>query len=78
MFCRVERTQQLFGRVLPEHIAAEQKRVRSDALIDSCHLSDANIERSASSADSTARPTRKGTIQPTVLRAHSVYDGCAG
>lgn len=31
---RVERTRQLFGRVLPEHIAAEQKRVRSDALID--------------------------------------------
>jgi len=31
---RVERTQQLFGRVLPEHIAAEQERVRSDALLD--------------------------------------------
>ena len=31
---RVERTQQLFGRVLPEHLAAEQERVRSDALLD--------------------------------------------
>ena len=31
---RVERTQQLFGRVLPEHIAAERERVRSDALLD--------------------------------------------
>ncbi|MEM7139671.1 MAG: arpA protein [Actinomycetota bacterium] len=31
---RVERTMQLFGRVLPEHVAAEAERVRSDALID--------------------------------------------
>ncbi len=31
---RVERTRQLFGRVLPEHLAAERDRVRSDALID--------------------------------------------
>ncbi len=31
---RVERTQQLFGRVLPEHIAAEESRVRGDALLD--------------------------------------------
>ena len=31
---RVERTQQLFGRVLPEHVEAEAKRVRSDALLD--------------------------------------------
>ena len=31
---RVERTQQLFGRVLAEHVAAEQARVRSDALTD--------------------------------------------
>ena len=31
---RLERTQQLFGRVLPEHEAAERARVRSDALID--------------------------------------------
>ncbi len=31
---RVERTMQLFGRVLPEHIEAEERRVRSDALID--------------------------------------------
>ncbi|NND73468.1 MAG: arpA protein [Ilumatobacter sp.] len=31
---RVERTEQLFGRVLPEHIAAEQARVRSDTLTD--------------------------------------------
>ncbi len=31
---RVERTTQLFGRVLPEHLAAEQERVRSDALLD--------------------------------------------
>lgn len=31
---RVERTQQLFGRVLPQHIAAEKERVRSDSLID--------------------------------------------
>ncbi len=31
---RVERTMQLFGRVLPEHVAAEEERVRSDALID--------------------------------------------
>jgi hypothetical protein len=31
---RVERTRQLFGRVLDEHLAAEQARVRSDALID--------------------------------------------
>jgi len=31
---RVERTQQLFGRVLPAHQEAEQRRVRSDALID--------------------------------------------
>jgi hypothetical protein len=31
---RVERTRQLFGRVLDEHVAAEAARVRSDALID--------------------------------------------
>ena len=31
---RVERTQQLFGRVLPEHVAAESERVRSDQLTD--------------------------------------------
>ncbi len=31
---RVVRTRQLFGRVLPEHEAAEQERVRSDQLID--------------------------------------------
>lgn len=31
---RLERTRQLFGRVLPEHEAAELARVRSDALID--------------------------------------------
>jgi hypothetical protein len=31
---RVERTQQLFGRVLEAHLEAERQRVRSDALID--------------------------------------------
>ncbi len=31
---RVVRTRQLFGRILPEHEAAEQERVRSDDLID--------------------------------------------
>ncbi len=31
---RLERTRQLFGRVLPEHEAAERDRVRADALID--------------------------------------------
>ena len=31
---RVERTQQLFGRITDEHIAAERERVRSDALLD--------------------------------------------
>lgn len=31
---RVDRTQQLFGRVLPEHLEAEKKRIRSDALLD--------------------------------------------
>ena len=31
---RVERTRQLFGRVLPAHEAAELARVRSDALLD--------------------------------------------
>ena len=31
---RVVRTRQLFGRVLPEHEAAERERVRSDGLID--------------------------------------------
>ena len=31
---RLKRTQQLFGRVLPVHIAAEAQRVRSDELID--------------------------------------------
>ncbi|MDH3293390.1 MAG: arpA protein [Acidimicrobiia bacterium] len=31
---RVVRTRQLFGRVLPEHEAAERERVRSDALLD--------------------------------------------
>ncbi|WP_419928174.1 HalD/BesD family halogenase [Candidatus Poriferisocius sp.] len=31
---RVERTRQLFGRVLPAHEHAEQERVRSDALLD--------------------------------------------
>ncbi len=31
---RVERTRQLFGRVLPEHEAAEIARVRGDALLD--------------------------------------------
>jgi hypothetical protein len=32
----VERTRQLFGRVLPEHLAAEGRavRVRADALLD--------------------------------------------
>jgi hypothetical protein len=31
---RAERTRQLFGRVLPEHLAAEHDLVRSDALLD--------------------------------------------
>ncbi|MCY3635632.1 MAG: arpA protein [bacterium] len=31
---RVERTRQLFGRVLPAHEHAEQERIRSDALLD--------------------------------------------
>ncbi len=31
---RVERTRQLFGRVLPAHVDAERQRVRSDQLID--------------------------------------------
>ncbi len=31
---RVERTQQLFGRVLQEHLDAEEQRIRSDVLID--------------------------------------------
>lgn len=31
---RLDRTQQLFGRVLPEHEAAEAARVRADSLID--------------------------------------------
>ena len=31
---RVERTRQLFGRVLPAHEEAERLRVRSDALLD--------------------------------------------
>ncbi len=31
---RVQRTKQLFGRVLPEHEAAERRRVRSDPLLD--------------------------------------------
>ncbi len=31
---RLARTQQLFGRVLPEHEAAEAERVRTDALLD--------------------------------------------
>ena len=31
---RVDRTRQLFGRVLPEHIEAEKRRVRSDTLLD--------------------------------------------
>ncbi len=31
---RLERTQQLFGRVLPVHIEAEEQRVRSDTLLD--------------------------------------------
>ena len=31
---RVERTRQLFGRVLPAHEQAEHQRVRSDALLD--------------------------------------------
>lgn len=31
---RVERTRQLFGRVLPEHEAAELDRVRADTLLD--------------------------------------------
>lgn len=31
---RVARTRQLFGRVLPEHEAAERERVRLDALLD--------------------------------------------
>jgi hypothetical protein len=30
----VERTRQLFGRVLPEHLAAEGREVRADALLD--------------------------------------------
>ena len=31
---RVERTRQLFGRVLPAHEEAERRRVRSDSLLD--------------------------------------------
>ena len=31
---RLDRTRQLFGRVLPEHIEAERQRVRSDELLD--------------------------------------------
>ena len=31
---RLARTQQLFGRVMQEHVDAEEQRVRSDALID--------------------------------------------
>ena len=31
---RVQRTTQLFGRVLPEHHAAERERTRSDDLVD--------------------------------------------
>ncbi|MEC7827071.1 MAG: arpA protein [Actinomycetota bacterium] len=31
---RVARTTQLFGRVLPEHIAAEEQRIRGDRLVD--------------------------------------------
>ena len=31
---RVARTMQLFGRVLPDHLAAEKARVRSDDLVD--------------------------------------------
>ena len=31
---RVERTRQLFGRVLPTHEEAERRRVRSDTLLD--------------------------------------------
>ena len=31
---RVERTRQLFGRVLPAHLEAERERVRADALLD--------------------------------------------
>lgn len=31
---RVQRTTQLFGRVLPEHLAAERERTRSDDLVD--------------------------------------------
>ena len=31
---RLERTEQLFGRVLPAHVEAEERRVRSDDLID--------------------------------------------
>lgn len=31
---RLERTEQLFGRVLQEHIDAENERIRTDALID--------------------------------------------
>ncbi len=31
---RVERTRQLFGRVLAEHLRADEERVRADALID--------------------------------------------
>ena len=31
---RVERTRQLFGRVLPAHVDAERERVRADALLD--------------------------------------------
>lgn len=31
---RADRTRQLFGRVLPEHLKAEKRRVRSDTLLD--------------------------------------------
>ena len=31
---RLDRTQQLFGRVLPVHVAAEEERVRADELLD--------------------------------------------
>ncbi len=34
MVGRVERTRQIFGRLLPEHEEAERQRVRSDAVLD--------------------------------------------
>ncbi len=54
----VERTRQLFGPVLPEHLVAEGHGVRTDALLDWRGTASPAAASSASSSSSSARALR--------------------